>query len=96
MYMLIPFACIYALVRYLVKQDHIDIKATVIEALKFFGYVLLAVCMACIILVPVAFIIKSNPRFDELNYGLLDHLGKNELFKVYRYWIMMIPPYLYP
>lgn len=82
MYMLIPFACIYALIRYLIKQEKIIIKDTFIEACKFFGYVLLAVGMACIILIPVAFIIKSNPRFDELQYGLFDHLGINELFKV--------------
>ena len=82
LYMLIPYACIYALIRYCMIHDELEVKKTCIEALKFVGYVLLAVGIACIVLIPVAFMISSNPRFDSLHISLLDHIGKNELFKI--------------
>lgn len=81
MYMFLPFACLYALLRTYELEDN-NIKALFKKAMKFVGLCLLSVGIAAFILIPCASMLTNNPRFDNIDSSLFSHLNKRDIFKI--------------
>lgn len=81
MYMFLPFACLYALLRTYELEDN-SFKQLIIKGSKFVGLCLLAVGISSFVLIPSAFMLMSNPRFESIDNGLFSHLNKSDLFKI--------------
>lgn len=80
-YMFMPFGCLYGLFRYLMLYKKIEPKHMLLTALKYFGWLMLGIGMACCILLPTAYTLFGNPRLEE-TYGLLDTISKFDAFKI--------------
>lgn len=84
LYQLVPFICLYTLLRYLIiNQSSLILKNTVISALKFIGYLLIGIGISAIILVPCAYLILGMPRFTTVSISLFDHLDIRQLYEVF-------------
>lgn len=82
LYMFIPFMCMYALFRYLLRNKKcLSVKGICIEALKFVGVVFLGIAISALVLLPCANIVLGNNRFAGTSYHSI-LLGKKDIFKI--------------
>ena len=81
MYMFLPFACLYALLRTYELEDN-NLKQISTKAIKFVGLCLLSVGIASFVLIPSGFMLLSNPRFEGIDNSLFAHLNKSDVFKI--------------
>ena len=82
LYMFIPFMCMYALFRYVLRnKENLSLKSVCVEALKFVGVVLLGIAVSAVILLPCAHIVMRNNRFSNVAYTSF-LLGKKDVFKI--------------
>ena len=81
MYMFVPFICLYTLFRYLIIHDDNKFKTVVIEALKFFGLLILSMLVGSFILLPSINIIISSTRISEEEVSLL--IPWKDMYKIF-------------
>lgn len=74
------YAFPYTLFRYVSLQDKVELKGTLIAALKFSIIYLLGVGVSSVILVPNLSLLLSSPRLES-STSLLDTISKNDLFR---------------
>ena len=71
MYMFVPFICLYTLFRYLIIRDDNNFKTVLIEALKFFGLLMLSILMGAFVLLPSINIILQSSRLSNEKLSLI-------------------------
>ena len=71
MYMLVPFICLYTLFRYLIIHDDNNFKTVLIEALKFFGLLMLSILIGAFVLLPSINIILQSSRLSNEKLSLI-------------------------
>ena len=71
MYMFVPFICLYTLFRYLIIHDDNKFKIVLIEALKFFGLLMLSILMGAFVLFPSINIILQSSRLSNEKLSLI-------------------------
>ena len=81
MYMFVPFICLYTLFRYLIIHDESKFKTVAIEALKFFGLLILTMLVGSFILFPSINIIISSTRISEEEISLL--IPWKDMYKIF-------------
>ena len=71
MYMFVPFICLYTLFRYLIIHDDNKFKVVALEALKFFGLLILSILLGSFILIPCINIIFHSTRLSSDSVSLI-------------------------
>ncbi len=71
MYMFVPFICLYTLFRYLIIHDNNTFKKVSIEALKFFGLLILSILVGSFVLIPSVYIISQSTRLSSDSLSLI-------------------------
>ena len=84
LYQFIPFLFLYTLFRYLIiNKEHLNIRNTLIEALKYALITFLGILISAIVILPCAYLIFSMPRFSNNSIDLLAHLDLKQLYEVF-------------
>jgi uncharacterized membrane protein YfhO len=79
-YLLIPFACLYALFRYLILTKNPTFKETFKTGLKFIILFVLSIGLAGFILIPCVHLLINTPRLTE-SLSVIGIVSKNDLFR---------------